>query len=137
MGSYNIDSTEFTIFECGFESNSAKVTYSLQFFTLALSFIAFDFEIFLLLPFLCLVPIVFTKVLSTMSNYPGVFSLKITRPVNRYLVILTVVFLLLSFKAMFSSNAPISMFLVAFFHLVVFYTRDILLVLLVADLILC
>ena len=51
---YNMDSTEFTIFECRFESNSAKVTYSLQFFTLALSFIAFDFEIFLLLPFICL-----------------------------------------------------------------------------------
>ena len=34
---------------------------------------------------------------------------------------------------MFSSNAPVSMFLVAFFHLVVFYTGAILLVLLVAD----
>ena len=87
--------------------------------------------------FLCSVPIVFTKVLATISNYPRIFSLKITRPVSRYLVVLTVVFLLLGFKAIFSSNAPVSMFLVAFFHLVVFYTREILLVLLVADLILC
>lgn len=87
--------------------------------------------------FLCLTPIMFTKVLATITNYPGIFSLKITRPVSRMLVILTVVFLLLSCKSMFSSNAPVSMFLVAFFHVVAFYTRELLLVLVVADIILC
>ena len=70
---YNMDTTEFTMFECRFESNSAKVTYSLQFFTLALSFIAFDFEIFLLLPFMCLLfhftyrVLVFMSIITTLT----------------------------------------------------------------------
>lgn len=42
----------YSLFECRFESRADKISYSLQFFTLALSFIAFDFEIFLLLPFM-------------------------------------------------------------------------------------
>ena len=52
---FNVDSQEYSIFECRFESNMRLVSYSLQFFTLALSFIAFDFEIFLLLPFISLI----------------------------------------------------------------------------------
>nr|BCM73330.1 NADH dehydrogenase subunit 3 [Thetys vagina] len=48
----NLHLSSFSLFECGFESNSGVGTYSLQFFTLALSFIAFDYEIFLLLPFM-------------------------------------------------------------------------------------
>lgn len=87
--------------------------------------------------FMCLVPLLFTKVLSTINNYPRIFSLKATRPVNRYLVILTVTFLLLGYKSIVSSNAPVSMFLVSFFHLFAFYTRELLLVLIIADLILC
>nr|BCM73318.1 NADH dehydrogenase subunit 3 [Salpa younti] len=49
---FNVNSKEYSMFECGFESSTGLVSYSLQFFTLALSFIAFDFEIFLLLPFM-------------------------------------------------------------------------------------
>lgn len=48
----NQASEVYSLFECGFESRADKISYSLQFFTLALSFIAFDFEIFLLLPFI-------------------------------------------------------------------------------------
>jgi hypothetical protein len=81
--------------------------------------------------------VIFTKVLATISNYPRIFSLKITRPVSRYLAILTVVFLLLRHKSMASSNAPVSIFLVAVFHLFAFYTRELLLVLIIADLMLC
>nr|BBB04275.1 NADH dehydrogenase subunit 3 [Salpa thompsoni] len=51
---FNVNSKEYSMFECGFESSTGLVSYSLQFFTLALSFIAFDFEIFLLLPFMSL-----------------------------------------------------------------------------------
>jgi len=51
---FNVNSKEYSIFECRFESSTRLVSYSLQFFTLALSFIAFDFEIFLLLPFISL-----------------------------------------------------------------------------------
>ena len=87
--------------------------------------------------FLCLTPIMFTKALTSITSYPRIFSLKITRPVSGYLIILTVVFILLSYKSIFSSNAPVSIFLVAFFHVVAFYTRELLLVLVVADLILC
>lgn len=87
--------------------------------------------------FLVLTPVLFTKVLATISNYPRVFSLKITRPVSGYLIILTVVFLLLRYKSLVSSNAPVSIFLVAFFHLFAFYTGELLLVLIIADLILC
>ena len=87
--------------------------------------------------FMCLTPLFFTKVLATIANYPRIFSLKITRPVNRYLVILTITFLLLGYKSITSSNAPVSMFLVGFFHLFAFYTRELLLVLIIADLILC
>ena len=86
---------------------------------------------------ICLTPVIFTKVLATISNYPRIFSLKITRPVSRYLAILTVVFLLLRYKSMASSNAPVSIFLVAVFHLFAFYTRELLLVLIIADLMLC
>jgi len=86
---------------------------------------------------ICLTPVIFTKVLATISNYPRIFSLKITRPVSRYLVILTVVFLLLRYKSIVSSNAPVSIFLVAVFHLFAFYTRELLLVLIIADLMLC
>ena len=67
----------------------------------------------------------FTKVLATISNYPRNFYLKITRPVNRYLMFLSVVFMLLS------------ILLVVFFHLVALYTKELLLVLVVADSILC
>lgn len=49
---YNVDSSNYSIFECRFESRIRVVSYSLQFFTLALSFISFDFEIFLLLPYI-------------------------------------------------------------------------------------
>ena len=49
---YNVDSNNYSIFECRFESGIRIVSYSLQFFTLALSFISFDFEIFLLLPYI-------------------------------------------------------------------------------------
>jgi len=87
--------------------------------------------------FLCLIPFFVTKILATAANYPRVFSLKITRPVSRYLVILTTLFLLLGYKSIASSNAPFSMFLVGFFHLFAFYTRELLLVLIIADLILC
>nr|BCM73306.1 NADH dehydrogenase subunit 3 [Pegea confoederata] len=48
----NVDSSQFTLFECGFESKTKFGIYSLQFFSLALSFIAFDFEIFVILPYL-------------------------------------------------------------------------------------
>ena len=87
--------------------------------------------------FMCLAPVLFTKVVATITNYPGVFSLKITGPVNGYLIIITVVFLLLRYKSVVSSNSPVNMFLVASAHLFAFYTRELLLVLIVADLILC
>nr|BCM73289.1 NADH dehydrogenase subunit 3 [Ihlea magalhanica] len=47
---FNMEGTDNSMFECGFEQFKGKISYSLQFFTLALSFIAFDYEIFLLLP---------------------------------------------------------------------------------------
>ena len=52
---HNISDLQFSTFECGFETSIRVISYSLQFFTLALSFIAFDFEIFLLLPFVGLI----------------------------------------------------------------------------------
>lgn len=52
---HNISDLQFSTFECGFETSIRVISYSLQFFTLALSFIAFDFEIFLLLPFVRLI----------------------------------------------------------------------------------
>jgi len=48
----NVDTSQFTLFECRFESKTEFGIYSLQFFSLALSFIAFDFEIFIILPYL-------------------------------------------------------------------------------------
>ena len=48
----NVSNVIYSCFECRFESSFRIVNYSLQFFTLALSFIAFDFEIFLVLPFI-------------------------------------------------------------------------------------
>ncbi len=52
---HNISDLQFSTFECRFETSIRVISYSLQFFTLALSFIAFDFEIFLLLPFVGLI----------------------------------------------------------------------------------
>ena len=48
----NVSNVIYSCFECRFESRIRVVSYSLQFFTLALSFISFDFEIFLLLPYI-------------------------------------------------------------------------------------
>lgn len=83
------------------------------------------------------IPLLTIKSLSTLKLYQGSLEVVNLRSLNRGLILITLIFCTLAIKQITSSYSPFVMSLVIYLHIISFLTRDLLMVLLLSDIIIC
>lgn len=83
-------------------------------------------------------PILILKAINNLNSYIGILEIpRIRIRLNRTLIFITFLFIIISIKALINSNSPNLLLILVLIHMFAFITKDMIIVLLISDLILC